>query len=61
MKLTRTKILEIIRRKNEGMTTYQARKIADISIRRVNQIYAHYLQNGEPLPLAGGWGDLPAP
>lgn len=48
MKLTRTKILEIIRRKNEGMTTYQARKIADISIRRVNQIYAHYLQNGEP-------------
>ena len=48
MKLTRTKILEIIRRKNEGMTTYQARKIGNISIRRVNQIYSYYLQNEEP-------------
>jgi len=48
MKLTRTKVLEIIRRKNEGMTTYQARKIADVSVRRVNQIYSYYLQNGEP-------------
>jgi len=52
MKLTRTKILEIIRRKNEGMTTYQARKIANISVRRVNQIYSYYLQNEEP-PTVG--------
>jgi len=52
MKLTRTKVLEIIRRKNEGMTTYQARKIGNISIRRVNQIYSYYLQNKEP-PTVG--------
>jgi len=48
MKLTRPKILEIIRMKNEGETSYQARKVANISVRRVNQIYTYFLQNGEP-------------
>jgi len=42
MKLTRTKLLETLRRKNEGWTTYQARKIAGISIRRVNQVWKEY-------------------
>ena len=42
MKLTRPKLIEIIRRKNEGWTTYQARKIAGISIRRVNQVWMEY-------------------
>jgi len=46
MKLTRGKLVETIRRKNEGWTTYQARKIAWISIRRVNQVYSAYLQTG---------------
>ncbi len=32
------KLIETFRRKNEGWTTYQARKIAGISIRRVNLI-----------------------
>lgn len=47
MKLTKGKIMETIRRKNEGWTTYQARKIAWISIRRVNQIYKEYLETGK--------------
>jgi len=42
MKLTRSKLIETIRRKNEGWTTYQARKIAGISIRRVNQVWNEY-------------------
>ena len=42
MKLTRAKLIETIRRKNEGWTTYQARKIAGISIRRVNQVWNEY-------------------
>ena len=47
MKLSRAMILEIIRRKNEGMTSYQVRKIAGISTRRVDQIYSEYLKTGE--------------
>jgi putative transposase len=46
MKLTRNKLLETLRVKNDGGTTYQARKIAHISIRRVNQIYGVYLISG---------------
>lgn len=42
MKLTRAKLIETIHRKNEGWTTYQARKIAGISIRRVNQVWEEY-------------------
>lgn len=48
MKLTRPKILEIIRMRNEGETAYQARKVANISVRRVYQIYSEYLRTGEP-------------
>jgi len=44
MKLTKSKILEILRRKNDGMTTYQVKKRVGVSIRRVNQIYAEYLK-----------------
>jgi putative transposase len=47
MKLTKGKLMETIRRKNEGWTTYQVRKIAGISIRRVNQVYSAYLETGE--------------
>ena len=46
MKLTRAKLLETLRRKNNGWTTYQARKIAGISIRRVNQVWKQYQQTG---------------
>lgn len=47
MKLTKTKLLETIKRKNQGWTTYQARKIAGISIRRVNQIWKYYKEEGK--------------
>ena len=39
--------METIRRKNEGWTTYQARKIAGISIRRVNQVWGYYQETGQ--------------
>ena len=47
MKLTRSKLIETIRKKNQSWTTYQARKIAGISIRRVNQIWKQYQLTGE--------------
>ena len=52
MKLTRSKLLETIRCKNEGWTTYQTRKIAGVSIRRVNQVYSVYQASGK-LPELG--------
>ena len=52
MKLTKRKLIETIRRKNQGWTTYQARKIAHISIRRVNQVYNKYLLT-EEIPEIG--------
>ena len=52
MKLTRGKLLETIRLKNEGVTTYQARKIAGVSIRRVNQVWHKYTILGR-LPEIG--------
>ena len=65
MKLTRGKLIETIRKKQEGWTTYQARKVARISIRRVNQVYKQYLlteqipeigkKNGRPLKPIEGW------
>ena len=44
MKLTKSKILEILRRKNQGISTYQIKKRVGVSIRRVNQVYAEYLK-----------------
>jgi len=44
--------METIRKKNNGWTTYQARKIAGISIRRVNQVFGAYLKTGN-LPEIG--------
>ena len=47
MKLTRGKLIETIRKKQEGWTTYQARKIANISVRRVNQVWSQYTLTGD--------------
>ena len=65
MKLTRSKLIETIRLKNEGITTYQARKVAGISIRRVNQVWKEYQlidkipeigkKNGRPARLLEEW------
>ena len=46
MKLTKNKLVETIGKKNNGWTTYQARKIAGVSVRRVNQVYGQYLLTG---------------
>ena len=52
MKLTKGKLLDTIYKKTNGWTTYQARKIAGVSIRRVNQVYKQYLLN-EQIPEIG--------
>ena len=59
MKLTQGKLIETIRKKNQGWTTYQARKIAGISIRRVNQVYGQYLISGK-IPEIGIKNGRPA-
>ena len=59
MKLTKPKLLETIRRKNNGCTTYQARKIAGISIRRVNQVWKEYQETGK-IPEIGNKNGRPA-
>ena len=59
MKLTKNKLVEIIGKKNMGWTTYQVRKIAGISIRRVNQVYKQYLLS-EQIPEIGKTNGRPA-
>ena len=61
MKLTRGKLVETLRRKNEGWTTYQARKIAWISIRRVNQVWRAYEQTGKIPEIGKRVGRPPRP
>ena len=59
MKLTKNKLVDIIGKKNKGWTTYQVRKIAGISIRRVNQVYKQYLLS-EQIPEIGKTNGRPA-
>jgi putative transposase len=59
MKLTKNKLVETIGKKNMGWTTYQVRKIAGISIRRVNQVYRQYLLTGQ-IPEIGKTNGRPA-
>jgi len=47
MKLNKSKLIETLRRLNEGKTVYQARKIAGISVRRVYQVKSMYEITGE--------------
>jgi putative transposase len=61
MKLTKGKLMETIRKKNEGWTTYQARKIAGISIRRVNQIWNEYNETGTVPEIGKKNGRPPRP
>jgi putative transposase len=61
MKLTRTKLTETIGKKNRGWTTYQARKIAGITIRRVNQVYKQYLLTGQIPEIGKTSGRPPKP
>lgn len=47
MKFTRKTLIETLRRKNDGWTTYQVRKIASVSVRRVNQVWDEYQKTGQ--------------
>ena len=59
MKFTWNKLLETLRRKNEGCTTYQARKIARVSVRRVNQVWKEYKETGK-IPEVGKTNGRPS-
>jgi transposase InsO family protein len=52
MKLNKSKILEILRLKNQGITTYQIKKKVGVSVRRVNQIWKEYEESGK-IPQLG--------
>lgn len=47
MKLSKSKLIETLRKLNNGKTVYQARKIADISVRRVYQVKEAFDKTGE--------------
>ena len=52
MKLNKSKILELIRLKNNGLTIYQIKKKIRVSIQRINQIWKEYLET-EEIPIIG--------
>jgi putative transposase len=47
MKLTKSKLIEILRKLNSGKTVYQARKIANVSVRRVYQVKEVFDKTGQ--------------
>ena len=47
MKLTKSKLVETLRKLNNGKTVYQARKVADVSVRRVYQVKEAFDKNGK--------------
>ena len=46
MKLTKSKLTETLRKLNNGKTVYQARKIADVSVRRIYQVKEAFDKTG---------------
>ena len=52
MKFTKKSLLETLRLKTEGKSSYQARKIAKVSVRKVDEIWKEYLMTGE-IPVIG--------
>jgi putative transposase len=52
MKFTKKSLLETLRLKAEGKGSYQARRIANVSVRRVDKIWREYLTTGE-IPVIG--------
>ena len=47
MKLTKSKLVETLRKLNNGKTVYQARKVANVSVRRVYQVKEAFDKNGK--------------
>jgi putative transposase len=58
MKLTQAKLTETLRRLADGKTTYQARKVAGISVRRVYQLKEAFDKTGE-IPEIGKYVGRP--
>ena len=52
MKFTKKSLIDTLRAKEEGKTSYQARKIAKVSTRRVDTLWKEYLTTGE-IPVIG--------
>ena len=52
MKFTKKSLLKTLRLKAEGKGSYQARKIANVSVRRVDELWKEYLMAGE-IPVIG--------
>lgn len=52
MKLSKSKLVETLRKLNDGKTVYQARKVANVSIRRVYQVKEAFDKTGE-IPTIG--------
>ena len=65
MKLTKSKLTETLRKLNNGKTVYQARKIANVSVRRVYQVKEAFdktgiipdigIKNGRPARPFDNW------
>ena len=52
MKFTKKSLLETLRLKTEGKSSYQARRIAKVSVRRVDELWKEYLTTDE-IPTIG--------
>ena len=52
MKFTKKSLIETLKAKSDGKTSYQSRKIAKVSVRRVDEIWKEYLMTGE-IPVVG--------
>jgi len=52
MKFTKKSLIETLKAKSDGKSSYQSRKIAKVSVRRVDEIWKEYLTTGE-IPVLG--------
>jgi len=52
MKFSRKTLTDTLKAKTEGKTSYQARKIANVSVRRVDEVWKEYLTTGD-IPVVG--------
>lgn len=52
MKFTKKSLMETLRMKADGKSSYQARRIAKVSVRRVDEIWKEYLMTGN-IPAIG--------
>ena len=52
MKFTKKSLVETLRMKSEGKSSYQARRMAKVSVRRVDEVWKEYLMTGE-IPVIG--------